>query len=201
VLSAAVYRLGRKSKGLIHEVWAGRQPTLPNQGGWLAPENIFGNLSSEMREGVRNTFLAVREYARAKLPHHTHGLMDFHYSYKLPKEDEQSGGLSAGLPTALAFLSVFMQRPVPNTIASSGVVVADAHDVLTVRPVGDAEYKVKAAYHRDLATLILPLGCRATLRENAQVPHQICQEMVQYVQSLDEAVVLVFGPDIFKGPR
>ncbi|MEW5850032.1 MAG: S16 family serine protease [Myxococcota bacterium] len=201
VLASAVYHFGGKPKGLIHEVWAGRQPTGKGQGGWLAPQDVLGNLTTEMREGVRNTFLAVREYARAKLPHLTTDILDYHYSYKLPKEDETSGGLSAGLPTALAFLSVFIQRPVPQDVAASGVLVADAHDVLTVMPVGEAEYKVKAACHRNLRALLLPTGCRAGLVENTAVPPAIVDEVVRYVGNLDQAVRLVFGEDIFVPPR
>ena len=63
----------------------------------------------ELRAAIRNTFVAVREYARAKLPHATADINDYTYSYKLPKEDEPSGGLSAGLPSALAFLSTHMR--------------------------------------------------------------------------------------------
>src|SRR5262249_29440263 len=159
-----------KAKGLIHEVWAGRQPAPPGQGGWLPTENILGNLTSEMKEGVSNTFLAVREYARSKLPHLTSDILDYNYTFKVTKEDEPSGGLSAGLPTALAFLSVFLQRPIPQDTAATGCVVADSHEVLTLRGVGDAEYKVKGAYHRNLRMLILPLANRSALEVSGQVP-------------------------------
>jgi ATP-dependent Lon protease len=86
------------------------------------------------------------------------------------KEDEPSGGLSAGLPTALAFLSVFLDRPVPQDLASSGVLVTDAHDVLVVRPVGEAEWKVRGAYNRNLRLVILPEGNGADFERSIQVP-------------------------------
>ena len=66
-----------------------------------------------MTQAVKNTFVSVREYAWAKLPHMTSELLDYNYTYKVTKEDEPSGGLSAGVPTALAFLSVVLNRPVP----------------------------------------------------------------------------------------
>ncbi|HEY6323995.1 MAG TPA: S16 family serine protease [Thermoanaerobaculia bacterium] len=191
VLSAAVYHFAGRAKGLIHEVWAARKPVAPGQGGFL--DEILGNLTAELTQAVRNTFLAVREYARANLPHLTGDILDFNYSYKVTKEDEPSGGLSAGLPTALAFLSVFLDRPVPQDLASSGVLVTDAHDVLVVRPVGEAEWKVRGAYNRNLRLVILPEGNRADFERSIQVPRPVSTELVKFVPDLDSAVRLVFA--------
>ncbi|HVR06791.1 MAG TPA: S16 family serine protease [Thermoanaerobaculia bacterium] len=190
VLSAAVYHFAGRAKGLIHEVWAARKPVAPGQGGFL--DEILGNLTSELTQAVRNTFLAVREYARANLPHLTGDILDFNYSFKVTKEDEPSGGLSAGLPTALAFLSVFLDRPVPQDVASSGMLVTDAHDVLVVRPVGEAEWKVRGAYNRNLRLVILPEGNRGDLERSVQVPRPISAQLVRFVPDLDSAVGLVF---------
>jgi Lon protease (S16) C-terminal proteolytic domain len=193
VLSAAVYHFAGRAKGLIHEVWAARKPVAPGHGGFL--DEILGNLTAELTQAVRNTFLAVREYARANLPHLTGDILDFNYSYKVTKEDEPSGGLSAGLPTALAFLSVFLDRPVPQDLASSGVLVTDAHDVLVVRPVGEAEWKVRGAYNRNLRLVILPEGNRPDFERSIQVPRSVSTELVRFVPDLDSAVKLVF-PDL-----
>ncbi len=190
VLSAAVYHFAGRAKGLIHEVWAARKPVAPGHGGFL--DEILGNLTAELTQAVRNTFLAVREYARATMPHRTGDILDFAYSYKVTKEDEPSGGLSAGLPTALAFLSVFLDRPVPQDLAASGMLVTDAHDVLMVRPVGEAEWKVRGAYNRNLRLVILPEGNRADLESSIQVPRPISAELVRFVPDLDSAVKLVF---------
>jgi len=190
VLSAAVYHFAGRAKGLIHEVWAARKPVAPGHGGFL--DEILGNLTAELTQAVRNTFLAVREYARATMPHRTGDILDFAYSYKVTKEDEPSGGLSAGLPTALAFLSVFLDRPVPQDLAASGMLVTDAHDVLVVRPVGEAEWKVRGAYNRNLRLVILPEGNRADFERSSQVPHPISAELVRFVPDLDSAVELVF---------
>jgi predicted ATP-dependent protease len=191
VLSAAVYHFAGRAKGLVHEVWAARKPVSPGHGGFL--EETLGNLTPELNQAVRNTFLAVREYARANLPHLTADILDYNYSYKVTKEDEPSGGLSAGLPTALAFLSVFLDRPVRQDLATSGILVADAHDVLVVRPVGEAEEKVRGAYNRNLRLVILPEGNRADLEQGFQVPRPIWQELTAFVSDLDSAVKLVFG--------
>lgn len=195
VLAAAVYNLVGKPRGLVHEVWAARRPAERGRAGFL--EEILGNLTPELTQAVRNTFLSVREYARAKWPERTRDILDYSYTYKVTKEDEPSGGLSAGLPTALAFLSVFLDRPVPQTIASTGALVADAHDVLVVRPIGEPEYKVRGAYNRNLAKILLPAGNRREVEESSLVPSAICREIVLFVSNLDEAVVHAFGKDVW----
>jgi ATP-dependent Lon protease len=197
VLAAGVYHFVGKAKGLLHEVWVHREPTAPGQGGALSSDDIHGNVTPELRAAIRNTFVAVREYARAKFPLTTTDINDWNYSYKLPKEDETSDGPSAGLPSALAFLSVFLQRPVSRTIASSGALITEAHDVITIGRIGEADFKVKAAYHGNLHSLILPFANREDLEQSIHVPSEITHEIVQYAGDLDQAVKLVFGPDVF----
>jgi len=192
-LADSVYHLIGRAKGLVHEIWATRRPAPPGRGGFL--EEILGNLTPEFSQAVRNAFLSVREYARAKWPHETQEILDYSYTYKVTKEDEPSGGASAGLPSALAFLSVFLDRPLPQDIASSGVLVADSHDVLVVRAVGEPEYKVRGAYNRNLRKVILPEANRSELDGSPCVPRAICDEIVHYVSNLDEAVIATFGPD------
>jgi hypothetical protein len=190
-----VYRFVGRAKGLIHEIWAARRPAAPGRGGFL--EEILGNLTPEMTQLVRNTFLSVREFARARWPQQTRDILDFNYTFKVTKEDEPSGGTSAALPSALAFLSVFLDRPVPQDMASSGVLIADSHDVQVVRPVGDPEYKVRGAYNRNLRRVILPEGNRSDLEANPLVPAPVCREIVRYAATLDDAVVLAFGEDVW----
>lgn len=193
VLSAATYRFAGTVHGLIHEIWATREMATPGRGGSLQRDDILGNLTPEMRDSVRNTFIAVREYAQSMFPHLTRDIMDYHYGYKVTKEDEPSGGTSAGLPTALAFLSQFLQRPIRQDVALTGVLVTDAHDVLTVRTVGDIEQKVDAAYHRNLAMIVVPSGNRPILERSSLVPLTIQAEIVRYASDLDEAVRIVLG--------
>jgi tetratricopeptide (TPR) repeat protein len=195
VLAAAVYHFVGKAKGLIHQIWVERRPVAPGRGGFLHADDILGNLTSEMRQATRNTFFAVREYARARFPLRTADVLDYDYTYKVTKEDETSGGTSAGLPTAMAFLSVFLQRPVPQDTAFSGVVIAEAHDVLVVRNVGEVEFKVKAAYNRNLTRLLLPRDNRVDVEGNSQVPRSVAAELVRYVATVNDAVSLTWGND------
>lgn len=197
VLAASVYHFIGKAKGLLHEIWVHRHPTERGRGGTLAADDIHGNVTPELRAAIRNTFISVREYVRAKFPHAATDIDDWTYTYKLPKEDEPSGGVSAGLPSALAFLSVFLQQPVPHAIASSGALIAEAHDVITVGKIGEADYKVKAAYYSNLDMLILPLANRPDLERSTIVPREIIAEVVHYVNDLDQVVKLVFGANAF----
>jgi hypothetical protein len=194
-LSAAAYRYMGRTQGLIHEVWASREPAPAGRGGALSRDDILGNLTAEMKDNVRNTFLAVREFALARFPHVTRDLHDYAYAYKVTKEDEPSGGASAGLPTALAFLSVFLQRPVLQDVASTGVVVADSHEVLVLRPVGDIEHKVEAACHRNLRLVLAPAGNRGALEVSGVVPRAIVASQVRFANSLDEALPHAFAAE------
>jgi Lon protease (S16) C-terminal proteolytic domain len=198
VLAAAIYRFFGRPSGLIHEVWATRErPAAGQAGGMLRRDDILGAVTDELRDSVRNVFLAVREYARAKFPHRTRDILDYNYCYKVTKEDEPSSGVSAGIPTALAFLSLFLQQPIATDRVSTGTLVADAHDVLTVGPVGDIEHKVEAAYHRNLSMIIVPRGNRPELEQSALVPRAVTHEIARYVADFDEAVRLAFGEPVF----
>jgi hypothetical protein len=198
VLAAAVLHFPGKTKGLIHQIWADRRPAAaPGRGGFLRDEDILGNIAPDMKQGIRNTFFAVREYARSRFPEHTRDILDWEYTYKITKEDEPSGGTSAGLPSAVALLSVFLQVPVPQDVAFTGVVVADAHDALAVRRVGDVDEKVRGAYARNLRKIVLPADNRADLAASCAIPLAVEDEVVLYAQTLDEALALVFGPDLW----
>jgi hypothetical protein len=198
VLAAAVYHFLGRPSGLIHEVWATREMPPPgHDGGTLRREDILGAVTDELKDSVRNVFLAVREYARVKFPHRTRDLLAYNYCYKVTKEDEPSAGISAGIPTALAFLSLFLHQPVPPDVASTGTLVADAHDVLTVRPVGDIEHKVNGAYHRNLRMIVVPGGNRPQLEQSTLVPRAVTREIVRYAADFDEVARLAFGEQLF----
>jgi Lon protease (S16) C-terminal proteolytic domain len=192
-LSAAAYRFAGQPEGLIHEVWASREMAPGGRGGNLLKEDILGNVTGEMKESIRSTFFAVREFARSKFPHVTGDLMDYNYSFKVTKDDEPSGGTSAGLPVALAFLSVFVQRPLAQDVAATGVLVADSHDVLMVRSVGDLIHKVEAACHRNLRKILVPSDDRGLLLQSSRLPARVLREVVRPVSTLDEAIPEVFG--------
>ena len=92
---------------------------------------------------------------------------------------------------------MFLDRPASQDVACSGVLIADSHDVLVVGPVGEAEYKVRGAYNRNLGMLILPSGNRRDLEASSLVPRPVCEEIVRYASSLEQAVDLAFGEDVW----
>ena len=59
---------------------------------------------------------------------------------------------------------------------------------------------MKAAYHGNLHTLILPFANREDLERTAFSPDEITHESWQFAADLDQAVKLVFGPDVFTRP-
>ncbi|MGE0711276.1 MAG: S16 family serine protease [Planctomycetota bacterium] len=193
VLAAAVYHFVGRARGLIHQVWADRRPRRGGRGGALT--SVLGNLTDDMRAAVQNTFLAVREYARARFPAETRDILDYDYSYKVTKDDEPSHGTSAGLPTALVFLSVFLQRSVPHDVAWTGPISAEAHNVMTVIRAGEVDHKVAAAYERDLRLIVVPEDNLADLAHSPRVPRRVQQELVRTARDLDQAVAIAFGLD------
>ena len=62
-------------------------------------------------------------------------------------------------------------------MAFSGVVIADAHDVLVVRSVGEAEYKAKGAFNRNLRMVVLPAENRVDLEASVELPGAIREEI------------------------
>ncbi len=199
-LAASVYRTPDRPEGLIHELWAARGRHCPGRGGSLAPDAITGNVTPALRAVVLGTFLAVRELARARLPLVAASIDDWDYTFKVTKDDELSDGPSAGLPTALAFLSAFLDRPLRQDLTSTGAMVTDAHAALRVQPVGDLEHKLRGTYHRNLRRLIVPAGNLAELERCAAIPRSVRAELVVGVETLEEAARVAFERDPFASP-
>jgi ATP-dependent Lon protease len=109
------------------------------------------------------------------------------------KEDEPSSGNSAGLPIAAAFLSVFLELPVPRNLTMSGAVVGDSHDHVSIHRVGDAIYKVKGAIHRNLDKIILPAENRPDVELGDVVPLKASSKIAAYAATLDDAVEIIWG--------
>jgi hypothetical protein len=196
-LAASVYRTPDRPEGLIHEVWAARARHCPGRGGSLAPDAITGNVTPALRAVVLGTFLAVRELARTRLPLVAASIDDWDYTFKVTKDDELSDGPSAGLPTALAFLSAFLDRPLRQDLASTGAIVTDAHAALRVHTVGDVEHKLRGTYHRNLRRLIAPAGNLVELERCAALPRSVRAELVSGVETLEEAARMAFDRDPF----
>ncbi|MBI2893232.1 MAG: hypothetical protein HYY06_06735 [Deltaproteobacteria bacterium] len=199
VQAAAAYYLFGRPKGLIHEVWASRRPVDPGDagGGRLDAADMLGNLAPDLRALLGNLFDATRVYVQRKFPHRVADLASYRYLFKCTKEDELSSGNSAGLPVAIALVSVFLDLPVPQNVALSGAVVTDAGHILAVRRIGDAEHKVAGTFHKGLSRIVLPAENRSDVEGGDAIPRAIATGLVSYVRNLDEALEAVFGSRVW----
>lgn len=196
-LTAAVYHARGERRGIVHELWAMRYRASGAEAGRLAENHVFANLTEDLRTYLSSVFEATKAYAKTKFCHLVHDIDEYAYQFKLTNEDEPSSGPSAGLAIAIAFMSVFLNRPVPEGIALSGVLVSEARDHLSVRRIGDADIKVQGAIARRLSRIVLPGETRGEIEASDLVPREASARIVRYVDSLDEALEAVFGDDIW----
>jgi tetratricopeptide (TPR) repeat protein len=193
VLVAAVYSLDGKCKGIVHEILASRHPG-PDGGGIKPDGGIHGYATADLVALIHSTLATTKQFARSHWPHLCSDADRFFYSLGIAKEDEPSSGTSAGLPVAIAFLSVLLQKPVPQDIALSGALVCDSHAQVAIHRVGDAPHKLRGAYHRDLAAVVLPEENRSDVESGDIVPASVAGSMVRYAASLSEAIEATWGP-------
>lgn len=196
-LTAAVYHSRGERRGIVHELWAMRYRAKGSEGGRLADGHVFANLTDDLRTYLSSVFEATKAYAKTKFCHLVHDIDEHAYQFKLTNEDEPSSGPSAGLAIAIAFMSVFLDKPVPDGIALSGVLVSEARDHLSVRRIGDADIKVQGAIARKLRRIVLPGETRREVETSDLVPRDAATRVVIYVNSLDDALEAVFGEDIW----
>jgi len=194
VLVGAVYSLHGKWKGIIHEIHAIRTPTKPGAGGVLDPEQgILGNATPDLIKIIRTTLATTKDFARSHWPHLCRDADDYFYALKIAKEDEPSSGSSAGLPIAISFLSLILGKEVPRDIAMTGELVCDSQGEAVLKRVGDALYKVKGAYHRNLPTILLPEENRPDVEAGDVVPLTVARQLVRYAANLRAAVEAIWG--------
>lgn len=196
-LTAAVYHARGERRGIVHELWATRYRTSGPDAGRLADGHVFANLADDLQTYLRSMFEATKTYARTRFGHLVRDLDEYAYEFKLTNEDEPSSGPSAGLAIAIAFLSVFVDKAVPDDMALSGVVVSEARDHMSVRRVGDADIKVHGALARRLRRIVLPAETRREVEESDFVPRDASRSVAVYVRSFDEALEAVFGEDVW----
>lgn len=196
-LTAAVYHARGERRGIVHELWAMRYRAKAKEGGRLANDHVFANLTDDLRTYLGSVFEATKAYARTKFCHLVSDIDDYGYQFKLTNEDEPSSGPSAGLAIAIAFISVFLDKPVPDDIALSGVLVSEARDHLSVRRIGDVDIKVQGAIARKLRKIVLPEETRREVESSDLLPREASTRIVTYVSSFDEALEAVFGDDVW----
>jgi predicted Zn-dependent protease len=196
-LAVAAYHAHGDRKGMVHELWVARRRSSGQDAGLLVDDNIFANVTDDFRIYLRGLFDSMKHYARARFAHVTEDIDRYTYEFKLTNEDERSSGPSAGLAIAMAFVSLFLGRPLPGDTAYSGVVVTEARDGLSLRRVGDADVKVEGALARRVRRFVLPLDSRSEVEQSDVVPPEASMRVVVYARDLDEALEAVFGDDVW----
>jgi len=198
VLVGAVYSLNGKWKGLVHEMIASREPTAAGKGGVLNPtDGVLGSATPDLLTVIRSTLVSTKDFAHYHWPHLCRDADDHYYRLKIAKDDEPSSGTSAGLPIAVAFLSLLLQKPVPKDVALTGTLICDSQGELVLRRVGDALYKVKGAYHRNLKSILLPEENREDVEGGDLVPPSVAGELVRYAARLSDAVEILWGSSVW----
>jgi len=198
VLVAAAYALYGKPKGIVHEIVATRRLVTAGAGGVLEEGGILGSVTPDLSAVVRLTLATALDFARAHWPHLAADTNNYVYALKIAKEDEPSSGSSAGLPVALAFLSLILGRRVPSDLAVSGSLVSDSQRHVVLRRIGDAPHKVKGAYHRNLSMILLPEENRPDVECGDVVPLTVARELVRYAADLSQAIEIVWGREVWE---
>jgi hypothetical protein len=192
VLAAATFRCGGEIHGIIHELWVDSRRVKRGHGG-LDDGDILGSVTPDLRTRIVAIFHAVRTFVRTRYPHRIIAdLDDRRYFLRITKDDEPSSGDSAGLPIAVAFASVMLGFSVPTNMAFSGALIGDAHHILTIAKIGDADAKIEGAYERRLRKMVLPVDNREDVLLAERIPRSIVDELVVFVGSFDEVLAL-FG--------
>jgi tetratricopeptide (TPR) repeat protein len=193
VLSAAAFRHAGEVRGVVHELWFTSQRVRAGFGGMLEDTDVLGGVAPDLRREALNVFQAVRAFALHRFVLDEVTIASQRFTLKMTKEDEPSSGDSAGLPVAIALLSMLLRIPLPDDIAMSGALITDSHDALAVRRVGDIDAKIEGAYERRLRMLILPAENRDDVERAERVPRDVAARLVHFVDSLDDAVEVLFG--------
>jgi tetratricopeptide (TPR) repeat protein len=195
---AAVYEFQGRKQGMVHEIWASRYRVRPGEGGQLDEGSIFGNVARDMMRDIQNVFVAVCTFVQQKFPHLVEDLGQYRYVLKVTKDDEISGGNSAGIAVALAFVSVFLQKPVPQDFAITGSLVADSSSEIRLHRVADVDYKMLGVYQRRLQRLIVPAENRVDLEASHVIPRKIWEGRVSFAKNLTQVMKLAFGADLWE---
>jgi ATP-dependent Lon protease len=192
-LFAAAFRHAGEVRGVVHELWFTSRRVRAGFGGALEDSDVLGGIAPDLRREALNVFQAVRAFALHRYGLDEAALAGQRFTLKMTKEDEPSSGDSAGLPVAIALVSLLLRIPMPDDIAMTGALITDSHDAIAVRRVGDIDAKIEGAYERRLRMLIVPGENRDDVERAERVPRDVAARLVHFVDSLDDAIEVIFG--------
>lgn len=192
VKSVAAYSLAEHQYGFVHDIWVSRSAC--SEGGL----SVLGNIADDMARDIDNVYEATRKYVQENFPHLAGPLEAYRYTIKVSKDDRPSDGNSAGLALALAFLSRFLDLPMPQDIAFTGRLVVDSASRLRVAAVGAVDAKALGAYFAGMRSLFAPRDTEGEVATSRLAPRDFWSGRVIYVADLDEVLDQVFGDSLWE---
>ena len=187
VKSAAAYHLAGTTHGFVHDIWVSR--TAAAQGGLT----ILGNVAPDMHQDIQNAFEAARRFVQENFPHLAEAADGYRYTLKVSKDDRTSDGDSAGAAVAVAFISRFLDLPVPQDVAITGRVVVDSAARLRIAGVGAVDAKAMGVHHRRLTRLYAPAENAADMDGAAGA----YKSKVAFVSDVSELLGQLFGESVW----
>jgi len=192
VKSVAAYSLAAHQYGFVHDIWVSR---------CACPEgglSVLGNVADDMARDIDNVYESTRKYVQENFPHLAGALEAYRYTVKVSKDDRPSDGNSAGLALALAFLSRFLDLPMPQDVAFTGRLVVDSASRLRIAGVGAVDAKALGAYFAGMRSLFAPSETQGEVATSRLAPRDFWSGRVVYVADLDEVLDQVFGDSLWE---
>jgi len=148
---------------------------------------LTGSLGEVMRESAQAALSYLRSNAPfLGIPEERLQGIDVHIH--IPAGAIPKDGPSAGLPIAMALMSLFTQRPARRRVALTGEITLTGR----ILPVAGLQEKLLAARRAGVDTVVLPAKNRADLES---LPPRIHRGLkIEFIETLHEAVELVLLP-------
>ncbi len=146
---------------------------------------LTGSLGTVMKESAQAALSYIRSHIDDyRIPEDFFERHDIHIH--IPAGAIPKDGPSAGLPIAMALLSLITGRPCRRDVALTGELTLTGR----ILPVGGVKEKVLAAHRAGVKTVVFPAKNRANLRD---IPAEIQNELaILSVEELPQAIDLVF---------
>ncbi len=149
---------------------------------------ITGSLGDVMRESVQTALSVVRTRAQALgIDPERFRTSDFHVH--VPAGATPKDGPSAGIAIVTALCSLLSDRRVPPDLAMTGEITLRGR----VLPIGGVKEKVLAARRAGIGRVLLPAE---NAKDMVEIPESRLGNLkIEYVETIEQVVRLVFGAD------
>ncbi len=146
---------------------------------------ITGLPKKVMKESIKNSEICVSNLLKQKLNK---------ISYTFAEGSVPKDGPSAGLSTAVALISLYLNKPVDKGIAFTGEISANGY----VFPIGSEVEKIVGAKEAGLHTVYIPQDNYYALIKNEEKCEKIQGINVRPVQHIKDVAIDLFGKSVFE---